>query len=312
MRILGAILIFLFVQTLQGQTTDSFWSGTTTPSQPIGKHSSFSSQVAGVYGMRPLESINLGKPTDLKSQKTEFEKLIDQGVKELGSLARQELKNYVKREVTKAVSKELGKEFGKEMGNQAGALVGSIMNDMAEAKARREAEEAERQRLWQLEQDRLRRLTIKKSLRSEFLTTLVDGKMPIVAPQPENFFFIINQETDSTLSVSLFNVFANASNQLPYKVEMIKAYQNEIKSTKSWLYGPFKTTKEAQTKINDLAIDAFTGFFELEVDKFYVHGGQQGSNAPQTQVDDGDFWGTGNKTNTTTTSDDFWGVKKKN
>lgn len=262
--------------------------------------------------MRPLESINLGKPTDLKSQKTEFEKLIDQGVKELGSLARQELKNYVKREVTKAVSKELGKEFGKEMGNQAGALVGSIMNDMAEAKARREAEEAERQRLWQLEQDRLRRLTIKKSLRSEFLTTLVDGKMPIVAPQPENFFFIINQETDSTLSVSLFNVFANASNQLPYKVEMIKAYQNEIKSTKSWLYGPFKTTKEAQTKINDLAIDAFTGFFELEVDKFYVHGGQQGSNAPQTQVDDGDFWGTGNKTNTTTTSDDFWGVKKKN
>jgi hypothetical protein len=271
----------------------------------------FNSQLAGVYGMRPLESLDLRIPADLNTHKTVFQELIEQGMKELGSTIQAELKNYIKQEVTRIASEEFGKAIGKEMGNVAGNLAGSIMDEMAAAAEQRKAEEAKRQQLAELERIRQQRLSIKIKLREEFLSTLADQKIPIIAPQPETYFFMLNQLSDSTMSVSMFNVFVNSQNQLPYKVDLVKDYQKTVGVTKSWLYGPFKTTQEAQLKLNDIALNAFTGFFDLTHDVYFVHG--TGTGANPVIMDAGDFWGTGIKSQQkNTTSDDFWGVKKKN
>jgi len=305
------------VITLRAQTDpskDSFWTGGSSSSasnKPIGNHQFFYSGVAGEYGMRPLESIDVNMPTDFNSQKSQFDKLIQQG----GVALRNEIPKLIRSEVTKIAAEEFGKAAGKQLGNAAGDLAGDLINMWADAAAQKKAEEAERQRLLLLEQERQKRLQVKAGLRMQFTARLQDNNIPIVAPQPENFFVILNQHSDSTLTVSTFNVFANGMGQLPYKVELMKAYQKEIGARKSWLYGPFKTLKEAQTKVDQLALEAFTGFFDLQEDAYYVHGGGSSVSNTPTPTSDEDFWGTSSKPKPaetkTTTTDDFWGTKKK-
>lgn len=299
-----------------GQTEpkkDSFWTGTSTTSttsKPAGNHQFFYSQIAGEYGMRPLESIDVNMPADFRSQKSQFDKLVEQG----GVALRNEIPKIVRSEVAKIAAKEFGKAAGKELGNVAGDFAGEVINMWADKAAQKKAEEAERQRLLLLEQERQKRLQVKAGLRTQFLAQLQDNNIPIVAPQPENFFVILNLKSDSTLSVSTFNVFANGMGQLPYKVELIKAYQKEVYTKKSWLYGPYKTLKEAQAKVDELALESFTGFFDLEEDAYYVHGGSSVANTPPATSDE-DFWGTSSKPKpaetTQSTTDDFWGTKKK-
>lgn len=290
MKILAFASVICISLTLSAQ--DDFWSSSAplqSHTETIGFHSS---GAVGLYGSRDASLIDVGQDSNrsIKEQMTNWEKLWAQGEIELQKYVEKEVKKFVKNEIKKAVGDEMGKSIGNQYGGVAGDLAGNILFGNPD----KEAAEAERQA--KLEQERIakQQQELMKKYQAEFKSLLTDANLSVVPLIPQTLVFIVNLEENNGVSFSLFNLQPNGYGELPYKIDVMKDYQQKTGKTNSYLYGSFKTVESAREEIKKVAFMAFLGFHEVKEDVVFNYTNGQ-KESPTNHSSDDSFWGTTKK-----------------
>ena len=244
------------------------------------------------YGYRDVNELE-SSSKDLNQQKGQWDKFTD--------LVNKEGKKFTQNETKKA----LNNAFNLNSNPLTNSIAKSFADDLWGSKE----DEEKRQQL--KEQIKINdKYFAKYELMEQFEETLSDTTMSVVARQANNYFFIVNIEHPYGISFSVFDLKANAYNQLPYKVELMKKYAEDTKRDKNYLYGPFSNLSELREQVDEIALMAYLAFWKVAPDVGFAYDfGTQ--NSSETSAD---FWGTSNekaKPKEETKPDDFWGVSKK-
>ncbi len=275
---------------------DDFWSSSAPVKSSATTESGFySSEAVGLYGVRDPSSLSPdGSNSSISNQMTNWEILWEKGEGELRKFVEKEVKNLVKDEIKKAV----GNEIGNALGNQLGGVAGNLAGDLLFGNPEKQAAEAERKAQLEAERVAQRQKEIMREYHSEFRSLLVDNNLSVVPLIPQTLVFIVNLEEGNGVTFSLFSLQPNSYGELPYKIDLMKDYQNKTGKTQSYLYGPYTTLEQARIEIKKIAFMAFLGFHEVRQDVTFIHG--QGKTIATPAA-------TGN----TSSDDSFWGTTKK-
>jgi hypothetical protein len=293
MRTLLVSISLHFVFGFSVSAQDDFWSSSGPLKSTSTTSIDYNSGAYGLYGFRDVNAIDVGQSsTSIQTQMTNWDKLMAQGEVELRKFVENEVKKYVKSEIKKAVGNELANSLGGQYGGVAGKLAGDILFGNEE----KQAAEAERQAQLERERIAMEQKNLANSYSREFRSLLVDHNLSVVPTIPKTILFIVNIEEPNAISFSLFELPPNSYGELPYKIDLIKDYQQKTGRTQNYLYGPFKNVDAAKEEIKKIAFMAFLGFHEVKEDVQYTYGISKKSgptNSPTTQDDN--FWGTTKK-----------------
>jgi len=163
----------------------------------------------------------------------------------------------------------------------------------AQEAANRRAAEAEKKRIAERERQRREQIRKENEARSSFLASLTDQNIPvqIEGNNTEVFCFFVNKESNSAISFSLFSLYANDYNKIPYKVDVVKAYQQQSGKTNFYLYGTFNSIEAAKSKIKTLTQNANNSYIEIYQDVIFKMAQEFSQNNPAQQTPKFDAWG---------------------
>lgn len=187
-----------------------------------------------------------------------------------------------------AASKEIKNQLSNEFGG-LGAIAGKAFVNMTEQNQQAQINAIKEQELQQRKANKLEEIVQRTE---KFHSLLASRKGELTTYTDESYFYVLSVLGDST-HFSLFNVFKDRFGIVPYRQEMMAAFNAQYRSQKAYLIGPFANINEARQDIINMAKEAHECFYTIGLDRVFVY--QQYQWAPDEV--DWTFWGMNTKTN---------------